>query len=404
MTDKKHSLLQVLLLFSQNNKPDRDRLAGFLHYKASRLEPWDIRTVDGSSPTLYDDCRHACAGWPADAIIFSDYALLQSLQHRFSNLRRAKYRIGIDAHLTRRRVPGTHLISLDNGLLVDSALDLFTRRGYRNFAFFGADHPGESIYSRDVERVFRSRVNARQISPISFRLGLRKGLSATLTDISRWVQTLPKPCGILAYSDDIAQHLLISCQLSNILVPQQISVIGVDNNIDICETCHPTLTSILPDFEQSGFLAGRLLSNLTSSTTKARTSPARISYGIREIHERDSTQDWQNAGRLTRSVLNIIQKEGLGDLTVSQLSRRLGSSTRLLERHFKSVTGTTIRAELLRFRCMRLRERILSKNQSLGELSLSCGFRTVNAAQIAFRKVFGQSMREYRGRFNATKH
>lgn len=342
--------------------------------------------------------------WNPDAFVFSEYDLFRSLQRSFPCLRRTKYRIGIDVHLGKSPMK-VHLIALDNKQLVASALDLFAKRGYRHFAFVGTETPDERMHSRDVEDTFRSIVRDSGNQQFSFRFGFNRSLTLALSEASTWLRSLPKPCGVLAYSDEIAQQIIIACKLSNILIPQQISVVGVDNHVDICETSQPTLTSILPDFEQSGYLAGMLLSRLSASGKPSGFSQEKLSYGIKGIYERATTQDLRNSGRLTGAIQEMIRSEGTGRLTVSSIAKRLGASVRLLEMHFKSVTGHTIRDELMRFRCTQLRERILTEHRTLTELALACGFRTTNAAQVAFRKTFGCSMRECKSqRLDAALH
>jgi LacI family transcriptional regulator len=390
--------MRIFLLFSQNNKPDRERMAGFLRYNAMQAVKWDVRTLDGSSSALYDRCRRLCIDWNPDAFVFSEYELFQNLQHSFPCLRRTKYRIGIDVHLDKRPAK-VRQIALDNRQLVASALDLFVKRGYRHFAFVGTEVPDERMYSRDVENTFRTTLQASGKHPSFFRFGFNQSLTLALSEASAWLRALPKPCGVLAYSDEIAQQIIIACKLSNIVIPQQISVIGVDNHEDICETSQPTLTSILPDFEQSGYLAGMLLSRLSVSSKRQSHQPERLYYGIKGIYERETTQDLRNSGRFASAIQEIIRSEGTGQLPITSIAKRLNASVRLLEMHFKSVTGHTIRDELMRFRCTQLREKILTEHRPLTELALSCGFRTVNAAQVAFRKTFGHSMSECKSQF-----
>lgn len=390
--------LKIFLMFSQNNKPDRERMAGFLRYNAMLPVKWDVRTLDGSSSALYDRCRRLCLDWHPDAFVFSEYDIFRNLQRSFPCLRQTKYRIGIDVHLG-KRPSKIHQIALDNQQLVTSALDLFAKRGYRHLALADTEVPDERLHSCDVENTFRSLVEASGNHPFAFRFGFNQSLTLALSEASAWLHTLPKPCGVLAYSDEIAQQIIIACKLSNILIPQQISVIGVDNHIDICETSQPTLTSILPDFEQSGYLAGLLLSRLSAAGESSGSVLERISYGIKGVFERDTTQDLRNSARMTSAIQDMIRSEGTGELTVPSIAKRLGASVRLLEMHFKSVTGHTIRDELMHFRYTKLRERILTEHRPLTELATSCGFRTVNAAQVAFRKTFGHSMSECKSQF-----
>jgi len=387
---------RVFLLFNQNNKPDRDRMSGFLRFAATHQVKWDIRMLDGASPTYVEDCRRLSAEWPADAVVYSEDDLLRQLFPRVRGRGRAPVRIGIDA-MGSRRAPHVH-IRLDARELVGAALDLFARRGYRNFAYLSTDAPGEQGHARAMARTYREQAGRRGIPAHVFRMEYKTGLTSALASVSEWLRGLPKPCGVLAYSDDIARHILDACRLSRLAVPAQISIIGVDDHTDLCETSRPTLTSVLPDFERSGYLAAQSLLRVFSRRKPAKLVPAEFSYGIKSIVERGSTQDMRNCGRLATAVREMIRAEGAGPLTVAAIARRLNASERLLEMHFKTVSGHTIRDELLAFRLELLKDRLLSDSHPLGELAAQCGFRTANAAQIAFRRRFGMSMRECRKR------
>ena len=395
--NKQRQRLRVLLLFNQGNKPDRERANGFLrHLKASFNVSWDVRLLNTSSHTLHSDCKKALEGWNVDAVVFSEYSLYEDLKTTVPSLKRAKHLIAIDSILPQKRRLRIHLISLDLEQLVTAAVNLLSSRGFGHFAYIGTNEPDEKPYSRKTELVFLANLKKLGIPPYTFKPDAKIGLTAQLSEISDWLHSLPKPCGVLAYSDNVAQRLLIACQLSNIFVPQQVAVIGVDNHSELCETCKPSLTSIEPDFNQSGFLAGQLLANMTAGEMHQESGPVRISYGLKEICERETTLDLRNAGRLANAILTIIRANGCSNLTVGQIAKRLGASVRLLEMRFKSVTGRTIRSELLAFRCNRLRERVIAEKGPLGELAIACGFRSANSAQIAFRRMFGRSMRSYR--------
>ena len=120
---------------------------------------------------------------------------------------------------------------------------------------------------------------------------LRKNKSAkTKGNVdAQWLLTLPKPCGVMAYADEEARDVFDACRVAGIPIPEQISVIGIDNELDLRESSHPTLTRILPAFEQSGFVAAKELGRTFDSGRKRNTRI--LSYGIAQVVERASTRD-----------------------------------------------------------------------------------------------------------------
>ena len=191
--------LRVLLLFNQGNKPDRERATGFLrHITAPFNASWDVRLLDTSSHTLRSDCKKALKGWIVDAVVFSEYSMYEDLKTTVPSLRCAKHVIAIDSILPQKRRLHIHLISLDLEQLVTAAVNLLSSRGFGHFAYIGTNEPNEKPYSRKTELVFLANSKRLGIPPYTFKPNDKTGLTRQLSEISDWINSLPKPCGILA--------------------------------------------------------------------------------------------------------------------------------------------------------------------------------------------------------------
>src|SRR5690606_18185291 len=83
-------------------------------------------------------------------------------------------------------------------------------------------------------------------------------------DIEQWLCSLPKPVGIFASNDLRAQNVLNACREINVAIPEEIAVIGVDDDELLCSLCRPTLSSVIPNAEEIGYLAAGLLEQLMS--------------------------------------------------------------------------------------------------------------------------------------------
>ena len=125
--------------------------------------------------------------------------------------------------------------------------------GFDHFAFLGIKGRNWSLLRKDA---FANalRLNGRPFDAFDLSPGGKDNDA-----VKRWLANLPKPCGVFAANDIVAETTLAVCRLADISVPEDIAVIGVDDNEEICENTLPTLTSIHPDFRQGGRFAARLL-------------------------------------------------------------------------------------------------------------------------------------------------
>ena len=394
---------RLALIMSFNNKPDRERVSGVLRFAAQRPE-WEVRILDSSSDNFRADCKQALAGnWRPNACIYSNYRAYTNFIRGLSPEKRglspvgewglSPIRVEIDAEPN--RVPPAIDVHLDSEALVSAALGLLLQRGYTNVAHFGTTDSAENYYSELQKQHFIALSNKKQLSCSTFSFNRQQSTNHSLSEAAQWISRLAKPCGIIAYSDNIARDLLDACRLAQVSVPEQVAIIGIDNNTELCENSRPTLSSIQPDFESSGYLAAEALDRVWSASPSP-SLPLSLTYGIKGIHERASTQDLRGCGRIAAAAQRILRAEAMTPITIRDIAKRLNLSLRLLEIDYLKVNGRTLKSDLTELRLQRLRERLQSETTPMGELALSCGFKTANTAQVAFRKRFGMSMRACR--------
>lgn len=381
---------RVILMFSRNNKADRDRLSGTLRYASAR-EDWDVHILDCSSPETLREASELTASWRTDAVIYSE-------RHRLPDVLRERIRSAacLAAEIDAQPAEGHAAVSvqLNGSDVTDAAYHLLRRRGFAHLAYFGTHAPDERAYSADWEQRF-ARLAADAESFHVFRMRQNLSWAQSLQQAGEWVRALPKPCGVMSYSDELSRDLLDACRLTHVLVPEQLAIIGVDNALDVCETARPALSSILPDFELSGYLAAEAVDAILRRKRQPKR-PKRLSYGIKGVFERASTQDLSGCGRIASQANEIIQRDFRSPLTVAEIARRINVSTRLLELHFKKVFGHSVKQEITRWRVEELRHLLTTGKRPICEIASACGFASANTAQIAFRKHFGHAMRDVR--------
>ena len=294
-------------------------------------------------------------------------------------------------------------INIDDAPIGQSAADLLMRRGYASFAFVGIENPmlknvlrfkwgNDNIHSARRGRAFEERLAESGHSCRSHIFNMAEP-DASICGLSRFLESLPKPCGVLAYNDELANNVYNACRLARLSIPDQIAVVGVDNDVEICEMLRPTLTSILPDFEQCGYLAMEAL--LEKIEHPERRVPSRM-VGIRKIFERESTQDVDGSVRLVTRARAYIADNFGRHLTVPEIAASVKASRRLLEMKFRQVTGGTVHDEIERVRMDEAKRLLANTKRPISEISAVCGFSSDISFRFAFRRVFGAPPTSFR--------
>ena len=149
-------------------------------------------------------------------------------------------------------------VSSDADSVASSAAQVLLELDFNDYAYVGWLEP--VTWSEEREARFAEIVNlngkAFHLFPRSARKVSERRLHASLL---AWLARLPRPCGIFAANDYVAQIVLEACAQLRIAVPDEMAVVGVDNEDRICENTRPTLTSVLPDNDLAGYLAAELL-------------------------------------------------------------------------------------------------------------------------------------------------
>ena len=209
-----------------------------------------------------------------------------------------------------------------------------------------------------------------------------------------WLRDLPKPCGIWAACDARAKQVLDTCRLAKIDVPDQIQVLGVDDDNYICELTLPSLSSIAPDFEAGGFAAAEFLYGiLTGSKVATRTV---LKFSLKGAVERLSTADVNGTARRVTAAREYIRKHATAGISVPDVAASLGVSTRLLEKNYRAVTGRTVLADIQAMRLEKVKDMLRKTTMPIDNIGPFCGFNSPSHLKTLFRSTFGMTMSDYR--------
>jgi len=396
---KKSKSIRVLVLLSQTLKAARDEISGVLR-AASRRPDLDVRILNRNLPPRA--LREQIAAWTPHGIITDNRGAIPAILPE-SRPNCITFKDGGIHHIPIVYLdfvcPSASSVCVDNAAIGKCAADFFLRRKYEYFAFVGTNLSHTAGHSQSRFDSFRNAVKKKGFDCSQFVID-ENNPNAYVKELERlrgWIADLPKPCGILAHADVYAQLVTDACHLAKVNMPEQAAIIGVDNETDITDNSQPTLSSILPDFEKAGEMSLETLARLIEARRTPRT-PFRIFYGVKTLIERESTQDTHGANRLVDAARGIIRKRSHEGIRVADIARELHVSGRLLELHFKSVLGHSVRDELLSNRLDEVKHRLQATHDQIESIAAQCGWRSPIALKILFKKRFGMSMRDWRKR------
>lgn len=263
--------------------------------------------------------------------------------------------------------------------------------GLRHFAFVGNIIPREwSTRRRDV---LAAEAAAAGGTFASFDPGGSDCIASFFARIRPWLRELPRPCGILAANDISGDLVLQACRMERLRVPDDIAVVGIDNDEFVCEHAVPPLTSVAPDFEESGYLAAQLLDEAMAGRIRAPVSRV---FGPKAVFRRRSTRIFRRRDDAVRHALETIARRACEGLTAAEVCREIGGSRRQAETRFRAIAGRSVGEEIALARIAKAKALLLRRNVAIEAIHGLCGYESASSLRRAFKRTTGLSPRSWR--------
>lgn len=212
--------------------------------------------------------------------------------------------------------------------------------------------------------------------------------------IGEWLKSLPKPAALMAASDADAHLVVGKCAEERIRIPEQIMVLGVDNDELICNHVGPSISSIDPNHAMLGFRACEALCQIMRGTRRKAAST--IYVPPIQVVERDSTRTIPPARHLIREALAFMRQNHLQGISAADVARHLGISESLLRLRFRTIHGRSVRDILLDMRLEAARRMLRENQEPVSRIAAACGFSSTSHLSHFFRKRLGVSPRDWR--------
>lgn len=273
------------------------------------------------------------------------------------------------------------------------AADFFLNKGFRNFGFYGYRNV---CWSEERCEGFCARLQEKGILPQIHTIGhLEDFWMYGPENLNEWLRNLPKPAAVFACDDTQASNLIETCRMTGIKVPEEIAVLGTDNDETTCGLTSPTLSSINLNVRKGGYEAAALIDRMV----RERIFEAEdIRIEATSVVERMSTAIYPSDNPYIVKILKYISENISSRITIDDLLCQVPMSRRLLEIRFRQDTGQSIHQYITSMRINMFASKLLSSDEPVSDVASRLGFHDVKNLSRVFRQAKGCSPVEYRKR------
>ncbi|MBN1805529.1 MAG: DNA-binding transcriptional regulator [Sedimentisphaerales bacterium] len=289
----------------------------------------------------------------------------------------------------------SRLLTDDRAIATKGALH-FLERGFRSFGYTGYDN---MYWSRNRGVYFREEIERHGFQMHGFKQSSKKADRRWAQEqflLADWLKALRKPCAIFCCNDDRAQQVLEACRLAALRVPENVAVLGVDNDDIICNLADPPLSSIALNLENAGFQAAQLLDHMMSGkqtesqtiVVEPRTVVTRQSSDISAIEDEDVAE-----------AVSYIRRHCNETIQVGDVLQAVSVSRRSLYDKFKRELQCGIYTFIKNRRIEQIERLLAETDTPIFKIALELGFTSADHIAQYFRSAKGINPLQFRKQF-----
>ena len=337
----------------------------------SKKQGWALHIITAADA---EDAKSIAESWHADGCIV--YASSPS----GLNLKDADLQIPTICISPAWESNGKLTVSHDSSITGRVAARELGDLGLDNFAF-AADHPMQPWAER-------------RFSTYSSELA-KRGRTANVYDggdLRAWLQSLPKPCGIFAANDMMAERIVATAKAEGLEVPHDLVVLGCDDDARICEHAETSISSIRPDYTKGGMLAVQMLADAMDGID---TGPVQM-FGDTGVIHRASTRVTTYRSPAVSDALEYIRLNAFSGISASDVLSVMKGSRRSAENMFRAATGHSILEEIQTVRLNEIKRLLANPLIKIGAIAAQTGYRSENFLTRLFRRETGMTPSQWR--------
>lgn len=369
---------KILVVIDKQSDNDWAALEGIANY--NKLDHWLIRNVE-----LHQDLPKIIQSWEPNGIIYTARA------EAIHPVKRPK--VSLFNFTPKKGLCSVEIHQEKTGKL---AADFLLNKGFRNLVFITG-----TMLPRATRRYegFRETIQARGLQTCFFENQCEHGMFPTeelqeYTDcMGQWLNRQPRPLAVFTVNDSHALHVLEACRQHNIKVPEEVAVLGADDNHRLCAIAHPSLSSIQLPYKQLGFEAARLLD---AQLHKKTIQQHHVTLDPIEIVERHSTEILGIQDNAVVKALHYIREHRTRPIRIADVAKHSGISRSLLQRRFQNILQRTPLEEIHRQKIELATDLLRNTLFNMDEIAEKCGLSDHAQFTKLFRRKTGITPSAYR--------
>lgn len=379
--------LRVALLFNANKVYDREIVTGIGAYLAGTRSAWDLYMEDDfrCRPTDMHD-------WDGDGIIadFDDPQVASALNHT----RCPVVAVGSSYANASDYPAGIPYVATDNAALIRAACEHLICAGLPRLALYSIPPEPGNRWAAERETEFRKHLAITREHAEIFRgeSTHARNWQATQDRLIAWLEQLPKPVGIIAVNDARARHVLQACLSAGIAVPEEVAVVGIDNDPISHTLSRIPLSSVIQGTRVMGETAARLLHRKLHGAPDPASA---ILVPAAGIHVATSSQHQALHNTYVARARHYIRQYAAQGIKSEQVVDYLGVARSTLDTYFRKELGRTIHDEIMLTKLGRAQELLRGGQLSCSSIARQCGFTSLQYMHAVFKRELGCTPREY---------
>ena len=376
----------VLYVNGTEKFQDRQRLAGVTEY--ARQHGWNLQSVEPlQSPR---QAKELVRIWNPDGFIVCRGATLNQLPAKcFGNAP-----VLFSHNPISDKGSKENCVFNDSGATVEMAVKELLSLDLSCYAFVGWHKAAGWSLQRKL--AFISLMNLHGKKAHVFEPSERRCSPNTLSlRLAEWLERLPRPLGVLGANDQIAHQVIRACHLIHLEVPEDVAVVGIDNDEELCESTSPSISSVDIGFSASGRIAAEMLDRLMDSPDIA---PLHAKFPPLCLVRRKSTRRFRKYDKDVSKAVERIRREACNGLSARAVTEGFGCSRRMAEIRFRNIIGHSILHEIRQVRLENAKRLLRNPGLGMDFIANSCGYSSPSAFSIFFQAETGLSPSAWRKR------
>lgn len=376
-------LPRVILLIESSRFSGRSLLRGIADY-ARHHGPWAFYWEPGGLEKAWPQLQNL----DADGIILRDVEKVESILAR-----------GLPAVVvghSQSEIHGLANVVTDSEAIGAMAAEHLLSRGFRLFGYCGLEgFPWSTLRGQSYSQYLAARGFTTHFYPRPSPQDLSDG-QGERQHMAQWLKSLPKPIGLMACNDDRGEQVIEACKTAGLQVPDEVAIIGADNDDLVCDLSDPPLSSIAINFERAGYESAQVLDQLMR---KRKVKEKNIIVPATHVVTRRSTDLVAVNDPQLAAALRFIRDHACEGISVPNVARAAGLSRRVLEKRFRKLLRRSALSEIRRVHVDQICRMLVETNQSIAQIAQALGYHGTEHVARYFRSEKQMTPLAYRAKF-----